>query len=103
MISRLDSLHDVVIGLQPLVEDARRAGNGKPFQIFRNLQAEDDLHGDHQKALGDNMPVVKLVLESLNNPKAKAADAMGLLSMGRGTQSLEQRLESIEVLRKLLI
>ena len=106
-VSRDDSLHDVVIGLKPLVEEARRDGNDKPFQIFRNLEAEDDLHGDYQKPVGDNVAVVGLVLESLPKSRSeiirgKASGAMALLEIGEGTQSTEQRLKSIELLRGLL-
>jgi hypothetical protein len=69
-VSRLDGLHDVVVALEPLVEAAKLDGNDRPFQIWRNLEAEDSLRGDYRKVVGDNLAVVELVLESLDdNPK----------------------------------
>ena len=45
----------------------------------------------------------KLQVTAPLSPEMKAAAAMGLLSEGRGPQTIEQRLGSIEVLRKLLV
>ena len=67
-LSHLDGLHDVVVALQPLVEEARRAGNERPYRIWRNLEAEDSLHGDYSKTVDFWLPVVEMVLEALDNP-----------------------------------
>jgi len=68
-LSRIDGLHDVVVALEPLVEEAKRKGDNKPFEIWRNLAAEDSLHQDFSKVVGDRLPVVELCLEALDNPK----------------------------------
>lgn len=111
-VSRHDSLHELVTTLKPLADEAQRVGNERAFYIWRLLEAEDALHGDFGKTVGtDRANQARMFFDALKSPaellgsdvKAKAADAMGLLSEGRGSiQNVEQRLEAIETLRGLL-
>ena len=67
MISRLDSLHDTVTALEPLVRQAQDEGDNRPLQIWRTLQMEDSPR-DYYKTVGHRLPVVQMCLESLDGP-----------------------------------